>query len=249
MTFLNTSPRNMRPLSPADLRHVVQVVPKDVRQLLTDNYKRLFLGGGFIREIVAGGDVVDLDLFADSKERAELIADDLVRIRGGEKSGTKKHVSKNAITVITPNRLPVQFITRWTFEKPADLVASFDFTVCQAALWRDGRQSNDRWMSLTHEDFYRDLAGRNLIYTSPQREEEAGGSLLRVLKFVRRGYRIQVGALANVLTRVVDKVDADRQGGLPTAAILDGLLREVDPLMVIDGFDVEDDHEPVPGEA
>ena len=235
-------------LSDNDTRHVVQRVPKDIREMLTSNAKVMFLGGGFIREIVAGGEPVDIDIFTDTLARAQLAADDLIKRRGGEKSGTRKHVSKNAITVITPNRLPVQFITRWTFDKPYDLVRSFDFTVCQAALWRDGKATNAEWKTLTHRDFYRDLAGRNLVYTNPVREEEAGGSMLRVLKFVRRGYRIQVTSLGKVMTRVFDKIDMS-QTSLPAEQIVIGMLREVDPLTVIDGFDVVDEHEPVEGET
>lgn len=212
--------------------------------MLSTHAKTIYVGGGFVREIVAGGEPVDIDIFADTKERADLAANDLVRSRG---AGTKKHVSKNAITVLTPNRLPVQFITRWIFDNPSDLVRSFDFTVCQAAIWRDGRVSTSPWKSMTHRNFYQDLAGRNLIYTNPVREEEAGGSMLRALKFVRRGYHIQVASLGRVMTRVFDKMRME-ETHLPPAQIVIGLLREVDPLTVIDGFDVLDEHEPVEGE-
>jgi len=238
-------------LSDNDTRRVVQTIPKDIREMLSSNAKVMFLGGGYIREIVAGGNPVDLDIFTDTLVRAQLAADDLIKRRGGEKSGTRKHVSKNAVTVITPNRLPVQFITRWTFDKPHDLVCSFDFTVCQAALWRDGKTSNSEWKTLTHRDFYRDLAGRNLVYTNPVREEEAGGSMLRVIKFVKRGYRIQVTSLGQVMTQVMTRVFNKiymEQTSLPPEQIVIGLLREVDPLTIIDGFDVVDDHEPVEGE-
>lgn len=232
-------------LSPAHLRYVVQRVPKDVRELLTARYGRLYLGGGFIRETVAGNVPVDIDMFAESDALAELAAEIL---KDGRGEGTRLHKTKNAITVLTPNRLPVQIIKRWTFDNAYDLVRSFDFTVCQAAIWRAGNRSNSAWQSATSDRFYPDLASRSLVYTSPVREEEAGGSLLRVLKFLKRGYNIQVTSLGDVLGRLYESVDAEKlRDGLPAAAVLDGLLREVDPLLVIDGFDVEDDHVPPEG--
>lgn len=140
----------------------------------------------------------------------------------------------------------MRFITRWTFDTADALVASFDFTVCQAAIWRTGPQSNAAWASATGKGFYVDLAGRRLVYTSPKREEEAGGSLLRVLKYAKRGYSIQVSSLGAVVARLAcavrhSSLASDEAGA---AQVLTGLLREVDPLLVIDGFEVVDDHSP-----
>src|SRR3546814_14358866 len=87
----------------------------------------------------------------------------------------------NAVTLLTSDRMTVQFITRWTFDNAADLVASFDFTVCQAAIWRNRL---GEWKSLISNSFYIDLAGRRLVYTPPEREEEAGGSPLRITTYV-----------------------------------------------------------------
>src|SRR5690606_27397644 len=105
--------------------------------------------------------------------------------------------------------------------------------VCQAAIWRAGRQSNAEWMSCCSDGFYIDLAGRRLVYTNPVRDEEAGGSLLRVLKYVKRGYTIQVGSLADVVNRLYTAMnDEKRFKGIPPLAALDTLLREVDPSLV-----------------
>lgn len=235
-----------------DLRFVVQRLPRDIRELLSTHAGKLFVGGGFIRAIIAGEEPHDIDMFGDDAVRLEVIANDLAALR----PGSRVHKSKNAITVITPDRLPVQFITRWTFTNPGDLVASFDFTVCQAAIWRSGRQSNDAWSSSISDRFYTDLAGRRLVYTSPKREEEAGGSLLRVIKYVKRGYSIQVSSLGDVVARLAAAagdpayIAARATAGLPITLplVIGGLLREVDPLLVIDGFEVVDDHEPIEGE-
>ena len=59
---------------------------------------------------------------------------------------------------------------------------------------------------------------------------------MRVKKFLARGYNIQPLSLAGVMSRVFKKVDWARleEGEDPTAIIC-GLLREVDPLTVVDG--------------
>ena len=234
-------------LTPNDLRYVVQRLPKDIRQLLTEHPGKLFVGGGFIRATIAGETPSDIDLFGADKEVLASIADILASRRGN----AKQHKTGNAITLLTPDRLPVQFITRWTFDSGLALTQSFDFTVCQAAIWRDGPNANSPWASCIGEQFYVDLAGRRLVYTSPVRDEEAGGSLLRVIKYVKRGYSIQVSSLGKVVSRLAWKVRdsnlARTEEGM--GVVLGGLLREVDPLLVIDGFDVVDDHEPAEGEA
>lgn len=224
------------------IRYVVTRLPRDIRDLLSEHPRKLFLGGGFIRATIAGEAPSDIDLFGHDAG----FLDNVAAILADRRGDVRTHKSKNAITLLTPNRLPVQFITRWTFDRADELVRSFDFTVCQAAVWRAGNQSNAKWQSLIGEGFYRDLAGRRLVYTSPVREEEAGGSMLRVLKYVKRGYSIQVGSLGAVISRLdsaVDRSAPHAQSESGRAEVLTDLLREVDPLMVVDGFDMVDDHD------
>jgi len=229
-----------------DLRYVVTHLPRDIRTLLTENACKLYVGGGFVRATIAGETPSDIDLFGSDPAALDAMA----VLLSSRRPGSKLHRSKNAITLITPDRLMVQFITRWTFDNARDLVASFDFTICQAAIYRGGHLSNDPWCSAVGAGFYHDLAGRRLVYTSPVRIEEAGGSLLRVIKYVKRGYSIQVDSLGRVVARLSTAVKpgttlAQTEEGLGT--VMAGLLREVDPSLVVDGFEVVDDHAPVAG--
>lgn len=221
----------------ADLQFVVARIPKDIREAMKD--AQLAIGGGFIRETIAGQKPNDVDLFGGGVEVMRLSAKLLA-----EKREARLFESDNAITIITANRLPVQFITRWLFDHPAAVMPSFDFTVCQAVVWFDKKA--DAWQSAIAHDFYRDLAARRLTYTHPERNEDAGGSLLRVRKFLQRGYTIQPGSLAGVVARLARAVEWDRIGDEAHATrVLTGLLREVDPLLVVDGMDVVDEHEVV----
>lgn len=102
-----------------------------------------------------------------------------------------------------------------------------DFTICCAAIWYE----RGDFTSAMHENYYSDLAAKRLRYTSPSRIEEAGGSLLRVLKYYNKGYRIMLTSFAKTIARAciaveqIEKVISEKD----LAHILNGLLVEVDP--------------------
>ncbi len=233
-----------------DLNHVVRRLPKDIRALLSKYHGNLFVGGGFIRAVVAGEQPSDIDLFGVSKDLLVAIAKELQGTRGG-KENCLLHHTKNAVTVISNGRITVQFITRWTYSTLDEVTASFDFTVCQAAIGRGGVEKNAPWVSQASDRFYQDLAARRLVYTHPIRDEEAGGSLMRSIKYMKRGYTMQIGSLAGVVARLTAKVDQQKlslQDEPQVKRVLHGLLEEVDPSIVVDGLEVVDDHETPNGE-
>lgn len=216
-----------------DLIFITARIPRDVRELMVKY--GLFLGGGFIRETIAGSPPHDIDLFGPSTALLWTAADEL-----GLTREARVFKTDNAITLIAAPRLPVQFITRWIFLDGSDVLESFDFTVCQAVVWWNGSS----WSSAIAESFYSDLAARRLVYTSPKREEAAGGSMMRVRKFLARGYNIQAKSLAAVMARMFIAVrnnpEFATEEGVST--ILNGLLREVDPLLVVDGIEAVEEH-------
>ncbi|WPZ36746.1 hypothetical protein T8K17_11430 [Thalassobaculum sp. OXR-137] len=229
-----------------DLRHVVERIPRDLRDLLSAYPKTLMVGGGFIRSVIGREPVNDIDLFCDNAEWGEAIIREFAKRREA-----RVYKSGNALTVLTPNRTNIQLITRWTFDNMPDLVDSFDFTVCQAAICRSGRVSNDPWISRVGPRFYSDLAAKRLHYTAPKREEEAGGSMLRVIKYVQRGYSIQVGSLGAVIARLTAGVpeEAGPNQELYRGGHIATRLREVDPALQVDGLEITFDHEadePIP---
>lgn len=227
----------MRQLATTDLNMVLRRLPSDVRKLMRQD--RIFLAGGFIREVIAGHSVNDIDLFASSEEQLADLASGLYRVRI-EHPGVRLHSTKFAHTVICSGKMPVQFISKWLYTDPEKLLSELDFTICQAVVWYEG----DEYKSLCADDFYGDLAARRLVYTFPERAEAAGGSLMRVRKFLARGYNIQVHSLAGVVARLVGGVDEGRLNGLLSEGksreqarhiVLKSLLHEVDPLLIIDG--------------
>ena len=230
----------MRELNPHDLNWAVRLLPIRVRNQMITYGPRLVLGGGFVRSTVSGEKPNDIDLFTQTTEDAKLFAGELAK----EAKKGEPHETGNALSVKLSPRHFVQYIHRWTYPSPAFLIESFDFTIACSALWFE----SGKWTSLVDDEFYSDLAAKRLVYRSPQRNEDAGGSMLRVLKFYQRGFRIPLDSLGAVIARLVDGVDPkgveviegrDFIGGSLIgntteqrwAHIITGLLREVDPVI------------------
>lgn len=210
----------MRSLDKKDLTWAVRRLPLVVKDLMELYPSWIVLGGGYLRSVVAGEPVNDLDLFTASPNLALDYATKLAA-----KVGRDLHTTDNAYTLRLPNGVCVQFIHRWSFSYPEALLGSFDFTIACAAIWCSHGKS---WESLADDDFYSDLAARRLVYRSPIRNEDAGGSLLRVLKYGARNYRIPLDSLGAVIARTVRGLDTD-MSEKDLATEITRLLVVVDP--------------------
>jgi len=203
--------------------------------------EQVIVAGGYIRACILNEPINDIDLFVKDKEYAGQVAMGLVG------NDPKRLITTNNAITIKGMKYPIQFITRWVFDNTSAILQSFDFTICQAMFWWD--QSDNKWHSCVSETFYQDLAAKRLIYTEPIREEEAGGSMLRVLKYYQRGYRITIDSFAAVITRLAAGVEhddrtVDRNGRIITDQfhrVIRGLLHEVDPNIDPDHI-IEDAH-------
>jgi hypothetical protein len=236
----------MAELHRTDLQFVLSRVPSDVRDLVKE--RGLIIAGGLIRSVIAGERINDIDIFGPSKEALHDAAKDLAL-----KRRAKLHETDNAFTVLAHPHRPVQFIHRWVFDDPQECCESFDFTIAQAAIYWD-RSGGDEghWATACADRFYSDLAAKRLYYTAPSRTEDAGGSIMRVRKFLKNGYNIQAPSLAGVIARLMWKVrqtDLADNSEKGLSIVITGLLREVDPLMVIDGVELVDEHKILSDEA
>ena len=207
-----------------DLNRVVRFLPSKIKSIMEQEFWRgkIFIAGGFIRDLVAGDKINDIDLFVNNKAEAELLLSVL--------QGDKKVIStENAFTIC--ERLPIQIIHRWTFQKPEEVLLSFDFSVCSAAIY----YSDNGWEGICHERFYKDVASKRLIYLVPDREEAPGGSMIRILKFYKRGYNIPLNNLSKVVARMMkDAEDCYKSDNVENRLKMhiDKALFEVDPLAI-----------------
>jgi hypothetical protein len=227
----------MTSLKENDLNYIVRHIPKDLRKLMMDHSgdAGIRIGGGFIRSIIAGEKISDIDVFGSSRDQLKIVSGTLAYERN-----CVPHESQNAYTLLSPPRWPVQFIFRWTFDSPDLCMASFDFTIAQSVIWYDN-DKQPHWQSICHDNFYSDLAAHRLVYTFPQRIEDAGGSIMRVRKFLSKGYNIQPESFAGVISRVcmgVDQVAKSVPGESFLSKLVQSLLIEVDPLVIVDGMEL-----------
>lgn len=205
-------------------------LPKDVRNVMSDIGPKVVVGGGFIRSCITGDKINDIDMFVDCSSTKDKV---LLGLKGITQKTLK---SKNAITLIT-HSYPIQVITRWMYPSPQELLDSFDFTISGAILWCNPKVgSPHEWCGLVHQDYYQDLAARRLSYTYPQRNEDAGGSALRVLKYYRKGYNITLNSYAGVISRLIGGIRLDNENidnEKYRVDVLTGLLVEVDPSAIL----------------
>lgn len=235
----------MTTLRPQDLQWVLQRIPQHVLHAIKDAKGRVFVAGGFIRSCIANEPPNDIDMFVSSKIEAkglaELLALEFRRTSHRHRDQPRYIETENAFTISEGYKTPLQIIHRWTFNSPRECVESFDFTIARAAIWWDvGGQKGDGfepgWRSVCDDDFYSDLAAKRLVYKAPVRVEDAGGSMLRVLKFYQRGYRIPLDSLGAVMARMHSAVDVSHGGSEQAkeaiaAKQLTEMLREVDPAL------------------
>ncbi len=235
-------------LIPEDLHHVLSRLPRDVVKMMKE-HPWLYLAGGFIRSTIAGEHVSDIDLFGPSKDMLKVMA----QLFSADRCA-RFHDTDNAFTVLTPGRTPIQFIHRWTYNSADQLILDFDYSIAQAVIWWQPGSVDGVWKSLVSEYYYADLASKRLRYLSPTRTEDAGGSLLRMRKFLGRGYHIEANSLGSLVarlamgvTQIKEAVSARTENGPGgeefLSKVLTGLLREVDPLRVVDGLELVDEHE------
>lgn len=204
-----------------DLKWALQRLPLSLKTAMKEpEWKgNIFVGGGYLRSIVANETINDVDVFVKSKKDAELLAYKLCF--------DKKDVIKTDNAYTIKGKMVIQIIHRWLFEKPEDVSNSFDFTICCAVIYYD-----ENFDSFCDDRFYIDLAAKRLVYRCPVRNEDAGGSMLRVLKYYQKGYRIPLNSLGNVIARLVKSLDnskSDMTNEEQIGKVITGLLREVDP--------------------
>lgn len=217
----------MRELDHYDVERVTRALPMEIKACM--HTLPVFAAGGLIRSLVAKETINDIDLFVSDEATVDQIILKLVNCASITVSKTE-----NAVT-IHGMRFPVQIIHRWKFATPQECVESFDFTIARAAVWMT---KENAWQSACDDRFYQDVAAKRLVYCNPDRHEDAGGSMLRLLKFYSRGYTAPLMDVSSVMARMT-------HGNDPTKNKVDlqeiaknylTLLREVDPLNTREDF-------------
>lgn len=226
-----------------DLDRCVRRLPPALVKTIQER-ESLMVAGGFIRTVITNERPSDIDVFATDDKGAKTAAGNYRQRCGPADRQPKQVDTDNAITVLT--RPPVQFIHRWTFDGPDKLIQSFDFSIARAVIWWSGA----RWESMIDDRFYVDLAARRLVFMAPS-SNTSGGTLLRLQKFIARGYRASAANIAAIAAQLAR--DAMREKTIVGAGIEDEvarqmirLVREVDPSSADWDEETDPAREPVP---
>jgi len=156
----------------------MSLVPGELQEVMKEFH--LMLGGGFIKDIIAGATPNDIDLWCRDSDRCGMAAMMYVAKIGGDIGW-----GDFAGTVTQNGSFPVAFIYNRPYPTPEALVDSFDYSVCRAAIWWNGFF----WESIIDVGFRRDVATRRLSYREGRREEVHPDLVVgRLAHLIRKGY-------------------------------------------------------------
>jgi hypothetical protein len=175
---------------------IVKSLAPEVKEILQHFDGTTCVAGGFCRDTMTGREPKDVDIFSEDARVAKLAIERF----GWATALYSQKTTANAVS-FTPvlnveSKPDVQFITRTYYTCPTELIESFDFSVCQVAVYWD-----QKWVGVCTELFWQDIFGEKATYTLPTRDEDPGGSLLRMVKFVGKGYKVTENDIANVTGR------------------------------------------------
>ncbi len=192
-------------MDPSLAHDLARKLPEDVQTILRKFGPDICVAGGYVRDLLLDAEPNDIDIFGTHIDAVEGAIEEF---KYDVFHYLHYTTTINAVTFY-PNQKyngpVVQFITRVYYSDHYKLIQSFDFSICQAALYWDGHQ----WVGITTPEFWGDLTDRTMHYTAPERDEDPGASVLRMVKFAGRGFRIPKEDVA----RVVGRFDAQLHGG------------------------------------
>lgn len=202
------------------LEKTVENLPKIVKEAMRQF--DIYLCGGYIRDMLDNQSPKDIDFFCKNINSAELGA----KYLENNNVVIRRHDSANAITLDLESGEQVQFITRWLFDGALEHLEMFDFTHVRAAIWYIRQDRYTGWVGICDDRFVPDVTNKRLRYCAPIRDEEAAGCVLRMKKFLERGYKIDNDSLCKILARISKPVFEKEQHNEITEEYLIEYFRE-----------------------
>lgn len=154
-------------------------------------HKNTWIAGGAIRDIIAGENFNDIDVYACNEEAFQIFHENLINC--------KVLFNNNIVKTFDFYGQKLQLIKRY-FPNPEECLMAFDYTICQFAY--DGEFIYFNPESLLH------LGRKALVVNNLQKGFEVD-SLRRLLKYVKRGYTICNGGLMDLVTAFSKMSESD----------------------------------------
>lgn len=202
-----------------DLDRIVAQIPNDLIEEVKE--KRLVIAGGFIRSILRGEPINDIDLFKvtdlspvanfdTSDPFGPAIASDPIKAEAIQLSKDINvgvfFTTDNAIsfevyghTDANPSadHVKVQYIIKYTSDTVKALLQKFDFTNSMAAIWHNGIS----WVSMCHNDFYGAIGNSQLLFNKDFRGDRVV-LMKRFVKFTTSGWQYTIRDFAKIISAV-----------------------------------------------
>jgi hypothetical protein len=180
--------------------NIVKALPHDVKEMMKEIGPGICVAGGFCRDAFLGTVPKDIDVFAIDKETM-FNAIDWFEWNAKEYDPYLKQTvnSVSCVPDYDHDVPPIQFVTRVYYRYHVDLIESFDWSICQIALYY--LSGSDRFECISTDEFARDIQQGTLHYTAPIRDEDPGASVIRMLKLTQRGWKPTEESIARCLAR------------------------------------------------
>ena len=204
------------PLPPAVLELAVRRLPDDVKAGLVAMGPRAVVAGGYLRSLGsqvipgkhASGHFVeespkDIDIFVPDVNGMSEMSHYLQSRRcvGHRRYRAGMLAWRGTLTFKQlPGETPeVQVVGEWSFEKPAEVIENFDFTVSAAALWWTGTE----WAGAAWEFWAENMEARLTSYMDDA--PDPAGTLMRLQRYIRLGYHVPMPSLTAIAVRAYEQ--------------------------------------------
>lgn len=180
-------------------QELVELLPEKFRERFEQS---AYIGGGAIYSLYNNQEPKDYDFFLDDPEFADelsavffvLIADFLHVMEGFKDNRIYIGYYKDKRAVVTTNGISIgkfQIITRWS-GTPEEVINEFDFKHNMFYYHKNNIETFSQW------DFLED----NKLRYNEKRARDICGTIIRVKKFVERGFTITNKEMAKMLSKL-----------------------------------------------
>jgi hypothetical protein len=180
------------------VKMVVDKLPVELKNLCEYWGNPIIIAGGFVRDVITGASGKDIDIFGVGAGVMAAASYDF------NEAGYELRINANSYTYTKKDSIPIQFITRCYYENHEELINSFDWSICQAGVYFDSLANE--WRGICSEQFWEDVLSNTMHYTAPDRDEDPGASVLRMMRFAERGYHVPEEDVAKCIGRMVAEI-------------------------------------------
>lgn len=226
-------------LNPGLTDLIVKALPPAVRDLLEFVGPRLLVAGGFCRDVLRSEEPRDIDIFARSHKA---LFECIEKFDDGSYRRKETANAITFFPAVAGEGINVQFVKRAYYRTFAGTISSFDFSICQVGVYFDEDTDHcpcggnlidvpgigpecdqawkcpcptglhNGWRGICSPEFFEDLTSLKMRYTAPDRDEDPGASVLRMVRFAERGFHIEREDIARCIGRFVSRIDQDYVG-------------------------------------